>query len=145
VAVLAAAAGAYYWWAAPRPLSAEERALVGTWAVRLDGAAGDALEYEFRPDRTCRMRGRDPRTGAVSTDLAGLSWGLSGGRLVVRHPDGAAARSWHVLPSQRSADEVFRLTPDGPDRFRYTGTIEVRSTPTQPPVTGTMTRLPPAE
>jgi hypothetical protein len=142
VAVLAAGA---CWWAVPRPLSDEERDLVGTWAVRLDGAAGDTLEYEFRPDRTCRMRDRNPRTGAVTTDLPGLSWGLSGGRLVVRHPDGAAASFWHVLPAQRAADEVFRLTPDGPDRFRYTGTIEIRSAPTQPPVTGTMTRVRPAE
>jgi hypothetical protein len=144
LAVLAAGAGAY-WWAVRPPLSDEERDLVGSWAFRLDGATGDILEYEFRPDRTCRMRGRDPRTGATTTDLSGLSWGLSDGRLVVRHPDGAVASPWHVLPSQRSADEVFRLTPDGPDRFRYTGTIETRSAPTQPPVTGTMTRVRRAE
>lgn len=142
--VLAAAAG--WWWTSRTPLSDEERHLIGTWTVRMDGVPMDTLlQYEFRPDRTCLMRNVDAATGAVTADIPGQTWSLSDGRLVVRHPDGAAGSFWHVLPSQRAMDEVWLLTPDGPDRFRYQGTIEIRSTPQGPPVTGTVTRVTPRE
>jgi hypothetical protein len=91
------------------------------------------------------MRDRSPQTGTVTADITVLSWWLSDGRLVIRYPGGAAGRFWHVLPSQRAVDEVWLLTPEGPDRFRYTGTIEIRSNATGPPVTGTMTRVTPTE
>jgi hypothetical protein len=134
------------WWALRQPLSAEERHLVGTWTYQWDGHPGDlGLEYEFRADRTCRIRSFNSKTGALTGDSADSTWWLSGGTLTVRHPGLPAGSAWHVLPSQRAADEVCVLTPDGPDRFRYRGVIEVRSAPTGPPVTGTMTRVRPAE
>jgi hypothetical protein len=144
--ILLAGAVAVGWWNSRKALSAEERQLVGTWTFRFDGVPMNSLlEYEFREDRSCRLRNRDPQTGEASADTPGLSWSLSDGRLVVRHPGGAAGRFWHVLPSQRSVDEVLQLTPDGPDRFRYQGVIEIRSTPQGSPVTGTMTRVTPTE
>jgi hypothetical protein len=134
------------WWNSGTPLSDEERHLVGTWAYQWDNSPKPlGLEYEFRPDRTCRIRTFDPKTGALLGDRSNARWWLSGDRLTVRHPEAAAGGFWHVLPSQRAADEVSVLTPDGPDRFRYTGTIAIRSTPTQLPVTGTMTRVAPEE
>jgi hypothetical protein len=145
VAVLAAGAGVG-WWALPRPLSAEERHLVGTWKYQWDQFPGElGLEYEFRADRTCRTRNFDPTTGALVHETAGATWRLSGSTLTVRTPGAAAGSRWHVLPAQWAADEVSVLTPDGPDRFRYRGAIEVRSTPTGPPVTGTLTRVRPVE
>lgn len=134
------------WWNSQRPLSVEERHLVGTWTYQWDGHPEKLpLEYEFRPDRTCRIRNFDPKAGALVGETTGTTWRLSGNRLVVRHPGGAAGSFWHLLPSQRDVEEVSLLTPDGPDRFRYTGTIEIRSTPTQPPVTGTMARVKPGD
>ena len=81
---------------------------------------------------------------AVLADSSGRTWRLSGGELVIRRPGAAAGPSW-LLPSRRSVNEVFTLTPDGPDRLRYTAAVEVRSVPKGPPVTGTMSRLTPAE
>ena len=135
------------WWNARDSLSDEERHLVGAWTYQWDSHPEKdlGLEYEFRPDRTCRIRNYDPKTGALISDRSNAKWRLSGNRLTVRHPGAATGGFWHVLPSQRAADEVSILTPDGPGRFRFTGTIEVRSTPTQPPVTGTMTRITPTE
>jgi hypothetical protein len=143
---LFAGAAAVGWWNSLRPLSVEERHLVGTWTYQWDGHPGKLpLEYEFRPDRTCRIRTFDPKTGVLVGETTSTTWRLSGTRLIVRHPGAAAGGFWHLLPSQRAVDEVSTLTPDGPDRFRFTGTIEIRSTPTQPPVTGTMARVTPTE
>lgn len=144
--VLLAVGTAVGWRVLPRPLSDDERQLVGAWKYQWDQYPGDlGLEYEFRADRTCRVRTFDRTTGALISEATNATWWLSGRTLTVRHPDGAAGSLWHVLPSQRAADEVSVLTPDGPDRFRYRGTIEIRSTPTGPPVAGTMTRVHPAE
>jgi hypothetical protein len=145
LAVLAAGVGVGRW-AVRQPLSAEERHLVGAWTYQWDGHPGDlGLEYEFRADRTYRMRSFDPKTGAPTGDSPDSTWRLSGGTLTVRHPGAAAGSAWHVFPSQRAADEVFVLAPDGPDQFHYRGVIEVRSAQTGPPVTGTMTRVRPAD
>jgi hypothetical protein len=134
------------WWSSRKPLSNEERHLVGRWTFQLDDTPMSVgLEYEFLPDRTCRLRNIDPKTGAILNESPGHTWWLSGNKLTVRHPMAAAGGFWQLLPSQRSVDEVSVLTPDGPDRFRYTGTIEVRSTPTATPVAGTMTRVTPVE
>jgi hypothetical protein len=145
LAMLAAGLG-IAWWALRQPLSAEEQRLVGTWKYQWDGHPGDlGLEYEFRSDRTCRIRSINPKTGAQTGDSAGSTWRLSGGTLTVRLPAAATGSGWHLFPSRQAAEEVCVLTPDGPDRFRYRGVIEVRSAPTGPPVTGTMTRVRPAE
>lgn len=137
---------AIVWQKSRNALSDEEQHLVGTWTVQpLSTTMSTTLLYEFRPDRTCRIRTVDPKTGALISDRTNARWWLSGNRLTVHHPGTATSSFWHVLPSQRSADEVLILTPDGPDRFRYTGTIEIRGTPTQPSVTGTMTRVTPTE
>lgn len=150
LALLALLAGvvAVGWWKNSRELlSEEERHLVGTWTLQWDAHPGKilGLEYEFRADRTCRIRHYDPKTGALISERTGATWRLSDNQLIVRHPGAAAGSFWHVLPSQRAVDEVLILTPDGPDRFRYQGTIEIRSTPTQMPVTGTVTRVTPTE
>jgi hypothetical protein len=139
----AATLGAGRWWTTrQQDLSDAERQIVGTWEYQWDGNPTKLpIEYEFRPDHTCRIRDYDPKTGTLLAETTAQTWWLSGNKLVVRHPDSAAVHFWHVLPSQRSADEVSILIPDGPDRFRFTGTIEIRGTPTQPPVTGTMTRI----
>ncbi len=142
LAMLLVAGIAVGWWRSRAPLSDEERRLVGTWTYQWDNPNQKVgLEYEFRADRTCVIRNYNPDTGAVLVESAGATWWLSGDKLIVRHP-GAAGGFWRVLPSQRAVDEVSTLTPDGPDRFRYTGTIETG--PPQPPVTGTMTRVRPA-
>jgi hypothetical protein len=142
----AAALGVGRWWTARQDLSDAERQIVGTWEYQWDGNPTKLpLAYEFRPDRTCRVRNYDPKTGALLAETTSQTWWRSGNKLIVRHPDSAAVHFWHVLPSQRSADEVSILTPDGPDRFRFTGTIEIRGTPTQPSVSGTMTRVTPTE
>ncbi|HET6575480.1 MAG TPA: hypothetical protein VFG68_17890 [Fimbriiglobus sp.] len=146
--LLALLAGAIIagWWNSRTSLSDEERHLVGTWTYQWDGHPEKLpLDYEFRSDHTCRIRNFDPKTGAVLVETTGVTWRLSGDRLTVRHPGAAGGEFWHLFPSQRDAVEVIILTPDGPDRFHYRSTIEIRSTPTQPPVTGTMTRVIPAE
>jgi hypothetical protein len=138
-------ATAVVWQLSWSALSDEERHLVGTWTVRWDNAPmGVDLRYEFRPDRTCRILNLNPETGAIVHDSSDQTWRLSDGELIVRRPGAAAGPSW-LPPSRRSVDELFTLTPDGPDRFRYRGVVEVRSTQKGPPVTGTMTRVTPTE
>ena len=100
--------------------------------------------YEFRPDRTCRVLNLDPKSLRVLNNPKDLKWRLSDGELIVRMPGAAHGPVW-LPPSRRSVDEIIALTPDGPDRFRYTTVVEVRSTPLGPPVTGTMTRVTPTE
>jgi hypothetical protein len=145
VLLLTGAAGIGLWRQFRDPLSDEERQLVGTWSLRWDNAPMKLeLRYEFRPDRTCHITSWDAKTGAVYSDLSDQSWRLTGAKLIVRRP-GAAAGPRFLPASLRAVDEELTLTPEGPGRFRYSGVVKVRSTPTGPPVTGSMTRIGPAE
>ena len=113
-----------------------ERHLVGAWRYRWDGTARDlGLEYEFLPDRTCRVRNYHPATGKLVSE-ATATWGLSGDTLTVRHPEAKTRSLSRLLPSQRAMVEESALAPDGPDRFRYRGAVDGG-----PPVTGTMARV----
>ena len=142
VAALAVAA-LVLWWTAERPLSGDERALVGTWRFRWNGSPADLpLEYEFRADRTCVVRTLNAATGTVKGVSADQTWRRTGDTLVVRCPEGGYSPWWDLLGEGRAVREVLTLTPDGPDRFRYTGTIEAGwKAGSQPPVSGTLTRV----
>jgi hypothetical protein len=139
-------AGLVIWWAFERPFSNGERELVGTWRIRWDGSSSDLpLVYEFRPDRTCVIRNFDPGTGAITGEVTNLTWRRTDNTLVVRHSDAAVGPRWDVFGLRRSVCEVFTLTPDGPDRFRYAGEIEAGGAPGgQGVVSGTMTRSEPS-
>ncbi len=91
------------------------------------------------------MRLRNVKTGEPGIiELPEARWQLSGNRLIVRHP-GPPGKFWPLAHSQGAKDEVLVLTPDGTDRFRYQRTFEGDSASTEPPQTGTMTRVKPAD
>jgi hypothetical protein len=139
--VLLAVAAGVIWWTVETPLSDDERKLVGTWRMRWAGDVNDLpLEYEFRSDRTCVIRHFDRGTGAITGVATNLTWRLKGGTLVVRHPDGTVGPRWDAFGLWRSMCEVLTLTPDGPDRFLYTGAVEAGGATTAPPVSGIMIR-----
>jgi hypothetical protein len=145
VLVLTGAIGIGLWRNTRQPLTDEERQLVGTWVIQFDRNPTDVvIEYEYRPDRTWRLWNYRPKSGDFKGQSPALSgtWRLSGNKITKRYRR-AAGSIWHPLPSQRSVEDVLILTPDGPDRFRYTGTVE--RAPGEPPSTGTMTRVPAAE
>lgn len=137
-------AAAIIWQSSRSALSDEERHLVGRWKYQWDHDPKDlGLEYEFRADRTCRIRNFDPKTGAVLVDSSTARWWLSGNKLIVRHPEVLTNSNWRLLPSQRAMYEESILTPDGPDRFRYKVVSEVHRSVQQGPqvVAGTMSRV----
>jgi hypothetical protein len=132
------------WWNARQRLTGEERQLVGKWTIQFDRNPPDVvIEYEYRPDRTWRLRNYHPKDGELIGDGPGQTWRLSGNKLIKRYRRAAGGEFWDLLAPQQSVEVVFILTPDGPDRFRYTETVE--RAPGEPPATGTMTRVPAAE
>ncbi len=139
-------AGAVFAWRNFTPgLSDGERELVGTWKYRWDGHPNDLpLSYEFRADRTCVVRRFDPETGATSGATEIATWWRTGDKLTVRYPKDRPILTWPVRPVFRHLDDVSILTPDGPDRYRYVGTIETGAPALTPSVTGTMTRVAPS-
>ena len=143
-AVLAALLAGVARWALSPALSDAERALVGTWAYQWEGELTPlSLVYEFHPDGRCAIRYLDHGTGTFTDGVRRLTWKLRGDKLVVRHPKEAPRRFWGVFGLYQYVDEVQTLTPDGPDRFRYTGTIRGRYTPSHNALTGVMTRVVP--
>ncbi len=123
------------------PLSPEELALVGDWVDRDDARPGVRYIKVYRPDRTVVTYYRDIAGALVATTTSGpWRWRLSGGRLDT-WPDGTGDRVRDAIYILRHGrDGVLELTPDGPDRFRYTLTGDQGG----PPATGTLTRLKPA-
>lgn len=145
---LLAVAIAVGWWNYRKPLSDEERQMVGVWRFQPDGPQRPVLiEIELRADRTCRWRGVNLTTGEVSAwdDPYGSSWRMSGDRLVIHHPDSTPGTIWYFISSKLSVDVAIVLTPDGPDRFRYESRLEDHSNKRGPPATGTISRVTPTE
>ena len=143
-AVLATLLAGVARWASSPALSEAERALVGTWTYQWDGSSEPPLlEYEYHPDGRCVIRYFDPGTGTFINGAGRLTWKLRGTELVVRHPNEAPRRFWDVLSRYQCVDETQTLTPDGPNRFRYTGTIRGRFRPSHNALTGVMTRVVP--
>lgn len=144
-AALVLAVGVFAWRNVTPGLSDGERELVGTWTYRWDGSPNDLpLSYEFRADRTCVVRRFDPRTGAPSGSSEVATWWRTGDELTVRYPRDRPILTRPVQSVFRHLHDVSILTPDGPDRYRYVGTIETGGTPLTPSVAGTMTRVVPA-
>ncbi len=142
-AVLAALLAGVARWASSPALSEAERALVGTWTYQWDGSLSEPplLEYEYYPDGRCVIRYFDPGTGTYTNGAGRLTWKLRGAELVVRHPNGAPRRFWNVFGLDQYVDEIQTLTPDGPNHFRYKGTIRGRYVPSHNALTGVMTRV----
>lgn len=121
VILLASAALLLWWWVERRSLSAEERALVGTWVMRKP-TPDLSVEYEFRADRTCRVVNRDPRTGQVivAGDLAD-HWRLSDGvlRLSCRRDPGSPVPSLLSGNTQRRCNDVLKISRVESDRYEW--------------------------
>lgn len=146
--VVAALAG---WWAYGRfTLNAAERNLVGTWALTHHGVAdpgGVLVEIIVREDRTVRSVSRDAKTGAVTLALEEFDWwGIRDGVLSLRErPEPPQARPWYAWwdrPRRIDYFDELRLTPDGPDRLRFTLTrADQLNVLPDPLPTGTWTRV----
>ena len=148
VVVIAALAA---WWVYDRfALNAAERNLVGTWTQTRDGVAdpGGVLdELIVRKDRTVRSVNRDAKTGAVTLALEEYDWwGIRDGVLTLRErPWPPQARPWYAWWDRTRRVDSFvelRLTPDGPDRLRFTLTrADILNELPDPLPTGTWTRV----
>ena len=109
-------------------LNAAERNLVGTWAQTRDGGgipAGILVEFVIREDRTVRLINKDAKTGAVTLTFEEYDWWrITDGVVTLRRrPEVAPARPWYAWwdrPRRADSYDELRLTPDGPDRVRYT-------------------------
>ena len=133
-------------WQRYGPLSADERALVGTWAFRFDAGVAVPPTTEYRADRTCVVRYFDQATGAETMALVG-TWRLSGDTIFVCEPTPMAPPRIDLFGIRYTHWEV-KLVPDGPARFRFSsraflGTLR-REVQFQGSPVGVMMRVAPA-
>lgn len=139
------------WWAYDHfALNAAERNLVGTWAQTRDGGGtpvGILVEFVIREDRTVRLINKDAKTRAVTLTFEEYDWWrITDGVVTLRRrPEVAPARPWYAWwdrPRRAVSYDELRLTPDGPDRVRYTLTrADHLNVMPDPLPTGTWTRV----
>ena len=109
LAIVAAVLCGMAWRLSLDRLSAEERRLLGTWYRRVppNGCwpGGATYVHDFGPDRTCRVRAIDGRTGGPHLRPDGQPsgvrgrWRLGDGELVLDWDEGLVVRLRRALPA----------------------------------------------
>jgi len=110
-----------FWWAFPKPLSATERSLVGTWQHRDDpipeAPQGSTRVWAFARDRSCRIQVIDTASGQTLDEMAGR-WSASEEALMCdweRKLNGSGLDKYRI--DSVGDDEVVLRPGGGPEQY----------------------------
>lgn len=119
----------------PKTFSESEKELVGVWRFQDDDA------YELHPDRTCTRYFYGPYRKKMFSRNGDMIWWREGDRLTVRHINQASYSVLGVWNLKGHCADVWELTPDGPNQFKYSKFWENEFRPVQTLGSGTMKKI----